>query len=355
MSAAHGGQVVLSPSTVSLLESGSFELTDLGEHRFKDLRATERVFQLGEGSFPPLKSLHRSNLPVPATPFLGREEELAAVVGMLDEPDVRLVSLVGPGGTGKTRLALQAAAEASDAYPDGVFWAPLAPLRDPALVLPAIAAALSVMEGKDSSPVDDLARALAGRRLLVLIDNVEHLMPDAADLVGAFVEACPTVTTVVTTRERLQLPGEHVYAVPPMSETDGEALFRSRAATVGVELEASEELRNAVRAIGQPPPGARAGGGAHGRLQPGAAPRPALPAPRPAQGRTWGGRAAGDAALDDRLEPRPARRRRAGAVSAAERVRRRSRRLQLRVRGAGRRCGPRPAAVAARQEPAAPT
>ncbi len=243
MSAAHGGQVVLSPSTVSLLEPGSSELRDLGEHRFKDLSAPERVFQLGAGDFPPIRSLHRTNLPVPATPFLGREEELAAVVGMLDEPDVRLVSLVGPGGTGKTRLALQAAGEASDAYPDGVFWAPLAPLRDPALVLPAIAAALSVIEGKDGSPVDDLARALAGRRLLVFVDNVEHLMPDAADLVGAFVEACPTVTTVVTTRERLQLPGEHVYAVPPMSKTDGEALFRIRAATVGVELEASEELR----------------------------------------------------------------------------------------------------------------
>jgi predicted ATPase/class 3 adenylate cyclase len=243
MSAAHGGQVVLSPSTVSLLEPDSFELRDLGEHRFKDLSAPERVFQLGEGEFPPIRGLYRTNLPVPATAFLGREEELAMVVGMLDEPDVRLVSLVGPGGAGKTRLALQAAAEASDAYPDGVFWAPLAPLRDPALVLPAVAAALSVSEGQDSSPVDDLARALAGRRLLVFVDNVEHLMPDAADIVGAFVEACPTVTTVVTTRERLQLPGEHVYAVPPMSETDGEALFRNRAATAGVELEASEELR----------------------------------------------------------------------------------------------------------------
>ena len=219
MSAAHGGQVVLSPSTVSLLEPGSFELRDLGEHRLKDLSAPERVFQLGAGEFPPIRSLHRTNLPVPATPFLGREEELAAVVGMLGEPGVRLVSLVGPGGTGKTRLALQAAAEASDAYPDGVFWAPLAPLRDPALVLPAVAAALSVIEGKESSPVDDLARALAGRRLLVLVDNVEHLMPDAADLVGAFVEACPSATTVVTTRERLQLPGERVYAVPPMSES----------------------------------------------------------------------------------------------------------------------------------------
>ena len=244
MSAAHGGQVVLSASTVALLQPGSFELRDLGEHRFKDLRAPERVFQLGEGEFSPIRSLHRTNLPVPATPFLGREEELAAVVVVLGEPDVRLVSLVGPGGTGKTRLALQAAAEASDAYPDGVFWAPLAPLRDPALVLPAVAAALSVIEGKDSTPVDDLARALAGRRLLVLVDNVEHLMPDAADLVGAFVAACPTVTTVVTTRERLQLPGERVYAVPPMSEADGEALFRNRAAAVGVELEASEQLQN---------------------------------------------------------------------------------------------------------------
>jgi predicted ATPase len=243
MSAAHGGQVVLSPSTVSLLEPGSFELRDLGEHRLKDLSAPERVFQLGVGEFPPIRSLHRTNLPVPATPFLGREEELAAVLGMLGERGVRLVSLVGPGGTGKTRLALQVAAEASDAYPHGVFWAPLAPLRDAALVLPAIAAALSVVEGRGSSPVDDLARALAGRRLLVLVDNVEHLMPDAADLVGAFVEACPSATTVVTTRERLQLPGEHVYAVPPMSETDGEALFRIRAATVGVELEASEGLR----------------------------------------------------------------------------------------------------------------
>jgi len=243
MSAAHGGQVVLSPSTVALLEPGSFDLTDLGEHRFKDLSAPERVSQLGEGEFPPIRSLYRTNLPVPATPFLGREAELAVVAGMLGEPEVRLVSLVGPGGMGKTRLALQAAAEASDAYPDGVFWAPLAPLRDPALVLPTVAAALGVGEGKDSSPVDDLSRALAGRRLLVFVDNVEHLMPDAADIVAAFVDACPTVTTVVTTRERLQLAGEHVYAVPPMSETDGEALFRSRAAAVGVELKASQELR----------------------------------------------------------------------------------------------------------------
>jgi predicted ATPase/class 3 adenylate cyclase/tetratricopeptide (TPR) repeat protein len=238
--AGHGGQVLVSGSTATLVET---PLRDLGEHRFKDLRATERVFQLGAGSFPPLKSLHRSNLPVPATPFLGREAELAAVSSMLGEAGVRLVSLVGPGGTGKTRLALQAAAEASDSYPDGVFWAPLAPLRDPALVLPAVAAALSVGERKDGSAVDDLARGLAGRRLLMFIDNVEHLLPDAADSVDALIAACPTMTVVVTSRERLQTPGERVYAVPPMTESDGEALFRSRAADAGVELGASTELR----------------------------------------------------------------------------------------------------------------
>ena len=132
--------MLVSASTAQLVE---LELTDLGEHRLKDLSAPERISQLGDGEFPPIRSLYRTNLPVPATPFLGREAELATVVGMLDEPDVRLVSLVGPGGTGKTRLALQAAAEASDAYPDGVFWAPLAPLRDSALVLPTIAAALA--------------------------------------------------------------------------------------------------------------------------------------------------------------------------------------------------------------------
>jgi predicted ATPase/class 3 adenylate cyclase len=242
--AGHGGQVLVSGSTATLVDT---PLRDLGEHRLKDLRAAERVFQLGDGEFPPLRSLRRSNLPVPATPFLGREAESAAVSTMLQEAGSRLVSLVGPGGIGKTRLALQAAAEASDAYPDGVFWAPLAPLRDPALVLPTVAAALSVGEGVDGSVVDDLARGLAGRRLLVFIDNVEHLLPDAADAVDAFVAACPTVTVVVTSRERLQTPGERVYAVPPMSESDGEALFRSRAEDAGVRVEASAELRTLCR------------------------------------------------------------------------------------------------------------
>ncbi len=245
--AAHGGVVVDTEGDALFVAfptaPGAVAASQAARGALASSSAAERVFQLGEGAFPPLKSLHRSNLPFPATPFLGREAELAAVVALLGESGVRLVSLVGPGGTGKTRLGLQAAAEASDSYPDGVFWAPLAPLRDPVQVLPTVAAALGVGEERDGSAADDLARGLAGRRLLVLIDNVEHLLPDAAEAVASFATACPEVTVAVTSRERLQIPGERVYAVPPMSESDAETLFRSRAADAGVELEESDELR----------------------------------------------------------------------------------------------------------------
>src|SRR5512134_1784884 len=115
--AGHGGQVLVSASTAQLVK---LELRDLGEHRLKDLSAPERVYQLGEGDFPALKSLYRSNLPVPATPFLGRERELADVVALMSDDDGRLLTLTGPGGTGKTRLGLQAAAKASERFPDGV-------------------------------------------------------------------------------------------------------------------------------------------------------------------------------------------------------------------------------------------
>jgi class 3 adenylate cyclase len=116
--AAHGGQIVLSESTAALVPPDG--LIDLGVHRFKDLAAPERVWQAGDGEFPPLKSLHRTNLPVPQTPFLGRAEELAEVTDLVGTDDVRVLTLAGPGGTGKTRLALQAAAEAAHEFPEGV-------------------------------------------------------------------------------------------------------------------------------------------------------------------------------------------------------------------------------------------
>src|SRR6266545_7043892 len=129
----HGGQVLISASTVALL--GTEGLRDLGEHRLKDLSAPERIYQLGDEDFPPLKSLHRTNLPIPSTPFLGREKELPEVLGLLSQEHVRLLTLIGPGGTGKTRLALQTAGGLADRYPDGVWWISLSPLRDPELVL----------------------------------------------------------------------------------------------------------------------------------------------------------------------------------------------------------------------------
>ena len=236
----HGGQVLVSAATAALVEA---PLTDLGEHRFKDLRAPERVFQLGGGEFLPLRSLYRSNLPVPATPFLGREPELAAVTAMLTEPGARLVSLTGPGGIGKTRLALQAAAEASDEFPDGVFWTSLAPLRDPSLVLTEVAAAVAVRQGEGGSALDDLSSGLTGKNLLLFCDNLEHLLPSAANEVARLVAACPPITVVVTSRERLRVPGEQVFAVPPMSESDGEALFRRRAEDAGSSLDSSLQVR----------------------------------------------------------------------------------------------------------------
>nr|MBA2641800.1 hypothetical protein [Actinomycetota bacterium] len=230
--AGHGGQVLVSASTAALVDRGG--LRDLGEHRFKDLSAPERVYQLGEEDFPPLKSLYQTNLPVPATSFLGRERELSEVVELLARPELRLLTLTGPGGTGKTRLALQAAAEVSDHFPDGVFWVPLAPLRDPSLVPTSVAQVLEVREQPGAPLSETLMAALTDKRVLLLLDNTEHLLPEVASELAALL-AISGPLLFVTSRERLQLQGEQVYPVPTLEERDAVELFlaRARALTPG--------------------------------------------------------------------------------------------------------------------------
>ena len=216
--AGHGGQVLVSQSTRDLCADNGFR--DLGEHRLKDLAAPERLYQLGDGDFPPLKTLYQTNLPIPATPFLGRECELQELQALISRPDVRLLTLSGPGGTGKTRLALQAAAEVAERFPDGLYWVPLASLRDASLVLDVAARALGAADG--------LVERIADKSLLLLFDNFEHLIEAAPELSNVLA-ACPNAQLVVTSRELLRLPGEQAYPVPPLEPGDGEALFIARA------------------------------------------------------------------------------------------------------------------------------
>ena len=227
--AGHGGQVLVSASTAVLV--GADGLRDLGEHRLRDLSAPERIHQLGDGDFPQLKTLYRTNLPVPATAFLGREAELARVVEFLTAHGQRLLTLTGPGGTGKTRLALQAAAAASEIFPDGVFWVPLAPLRDPELVLPSLARTLAVSEEPGTPLEHTLVAHLTGKSLLLLLDNVEHLLPLAAVQIAAL-RTTNGSCLLVTSRERLRIAGEQAWPVPPLGEDDATALFLARARAV---------------------------------------------------------------------------------------------------------------------------
>jgi predicted ATPase/class 3 adenylate cyclase len=229
--AGHGGQILVSSATAALV--GSAALRDLGEHRLKDLTAAERIYQADPEEHPPLTTLHQTNLPVPATPFLGRDAELAELSSLLTRDDIRLVTLTGPGGTGKTRLALAASGAAADAFSAGVWWVPLAALRDPALVLPSAAAALGAS--------GDLAEHIGDKRLLLLFDNFEHLTDAAAGL-AALLAQCPNLTLLVTSREPLHLAGEHEYSVDPLAPAEAVELFLTRAVAARRDFTANGEV-----------------------------------------------------------------------------------------------------------------
>ena len=239
MAAGHGGQVLLSQTTRNLLDP-DVAVLDLGEHRLKDLTAPERIYQLGNEVFPPLKTLHQTNLPIPATPFVGRERELQDVRRLLARDDIRLLTLTGPGGTGKTRLAAQAAGGASDDYPDGVWWVPLAPLRDPELVLPAAGQSLGSSNG--------LAEHIGGKRLLVLLDNFEQVI-DAAEDLAALLAACPKLDLLVTSRESLHIRGEQEYPVLPFDREESVDFFLARALAVKPDFEADDSIAEICRRV----------------------------------------------------------------------------------------------------------
>jgi predicted ATPase len=233
--AGHGGQILVSASTAALVPE---PLRDLGPHRLKDLAAPERIYQLGDEEFPPLESLHQTNLPIPTTPFLGREKELPEVLRLLGQS--RLLTLTGPGGTGKTRLAAQAAALAAEAYPDGVWWVPLAPLRDPQLVLATTSQTLGAKNGA--------ADHIADKRMLVLFDNFEQVVEAARD-VAQLLASCPNLALLVTSRERLQVTGEQEYPVPPLVHEEGVGFFLARARAVAPDFEPDESVSEICRRL----------------------------------------------------------------------------------------------------------
>ena len=220
----HGGQVVVSAATRTLVDA---ELTQLGEHRLKDFDAPVPLFQLGSECFPPLKTISNTNLPRPASSFVGREHELARVLAKVED-GARIVTLTGPGGSGKTRLALEAGVELVSSYKAGVFWVGLAALREPSLVTETIATMLGAPDGP--------AEHIGDREMLLLLDNLEQVIQAAPDL-SALVAACPNLTLLVTSRELLRVQGEVEYPVPPLASSEAVALFGQRSG-----LESSEEI-----------------------------------------------------------------------------------------------------------------
>ena len=262
MDAGHGGQTLVSASTAALIRrdpGDGLSLTDLGEHRFKDLGERERVYQLvGAGltaDFPKIRSLESvpNNLPEQLTTFIGRQRELDEVIDLISEN--RLITLTGVGGVGKTRLAIQAAAETVEHDPDGVFLVELAAIEDPSLVMRAVAESISVNEQPTRPLLDTMLDHLSERDLLIVLDNCEHVIHDAAKLCDQILRAAPGVSIIATSREGLAIGGERLWQVPSLGvSADGELpdavqLFVDRARMVRPGFVLDEGSEEAVTKI----------------------------------------------------------------------------------------------------------
>jgi predicted ATPase/class 3 adenylate cyclase len=255
--AANGGQIVLSQTTRDLAAA---ETRDLGEHRLKDLTQPQRLYQVVapglQSEFAPLRTLENrpTNLPAQTTPLVGRTAELGALRALLADGEVRLLTLTGPGGSGKTRLALHAAAEAVELFPSGVWLVSLEAVSDAGLLLPTIAQTVGLSES-GNQPLEAVVREhLAGKRVLLVLDNFEQLL-DAARTVSDLLDGSPGVQVVATSRARLRIAAEHAFPVPPLalpdprslpaldalSQYEAVALFLERARAVAPDFTVTDE------------------------------------------------------------------------------------------------------------------
>ena len=261
----HGGQTLLSAVAAESVRATlppEISLRDLGERRLKDLSQPEHIFQLViqdlPDNFPPLRSLEvlPNNLPAQVTSFVGREREMAEVRRL--SGTTRLLTLTGPGGTGKTRLSLQVAAELLDQFPHGVWLVELSTVADPALISDAVISAVGIREEPNRPPLTTLVDALRGRTLLVVLDNCEHLISGCAQVAAAILRNCPDVKIIASSREPLSIEGETIWGVSPLSVPDfrrnepvldweqiakleAVQLFVDRAAAVRPEFRLTEE------------------------------------------------------------------------------------------------------------------
>jgi predicted ATPase/class 3 adenylate cyclase len=223
---AHGSQILVSPSTAALLDPEP--LRELGRHRLKDFEGAVRLYQLDDREFPPLRTPGSVELPTPATPFLGREQELFDAVSLVYERDPRVLTIVGPGGTGKTRFAIELARLLGDDAEGGTVFVPLAPLRDAEFVLPAVADRL----GASAPDPAAIAARIGERRTHLVCDNLEQLLPGVARPLAELVAAAPALKLFATSREALRIQGEAELDLPPLVREEAIALFCERAQAV---------------------------------------------------------------------------------------------------------------------------
>src|SRR4051794_6644641 len=266
MAVAHGGQVLLSEPTRTLLESET-RVRDLGEHRLKDIATPQRLYQLElddlPNEFPPLQTLDNrpTNLPVPPNALIGRERELAETRALLEE-GVRLLTLIGPGGTGKTRLALQLAGDALELFANGVFFVSLAPIRDWELVVPTMLRTFGLREQPGETPLETLTEYLREKELLLVLDNFEHVQA-ASPVVAGLLETAPGLRVLASSRMPLRLQAERAYRVPQLGvpdlrrpavaaeviDFDAVRLFVERARAAAVDFEVTDVNAEAVAEI----------------------------------------------------------------------------------------------------------